>query len=70
MIPAAGGPFGPYEVEAALRGHKAVRRAAVVGIRDPRARGQFVRAYVVLEPRSKPNEQLAAALASTSPRRS
>ena len=62
VIASRGRTFGPYEVEAALRGHKAVHRAAVVGIRDLERGGQFVRAYVVLEPRNKPNEQLAAAL--------
>ena len=62
VIASRGRTFGPYEVEATLRGHLAVRRAAVVGIPDHAHGGHFVRAYVVLQPRSKPNEQLAAEL--------
>ena len=62
VITSRGRTFGPYEVEAALRGHAAVRRAAVVGIPDHAHGGHFVRAYIVLEPRSKPSEQLAAEL--------
>ena len=34
VIASRGRTFGPYEVEATLRGHKAVSRAAVVGIRQ------------------------------------
>ena len=62
VITSRGRTFGPYDVEAALRGHAAVRRAAVVGIPDHAHGGHFVRAYIVLEPRSKPSEQLAAEL--------
>ncbi|MGH3078116.1 MAG: acyl-CoA synthetase, partial [Gaiellaceae bacterium] len=62
VIASRGRTFGPHEVEAVLRGHNAVRRSAVVGIRDLERGGQFVRAYVVLEPRSKPSEQLGAEL--------
>jgi acetyl-CoA synthetase/medium-chain acyl-CoA synthetase len=62
VIASRGRTFGPYEVEAALRVHAAVRRAAVVGIPDHAHGGRFVRAYVVLEPRTKPSEQLAAEL--------
>lgn len=62
VISSRGRTFGPYEVEATLRSHPAVRRAAVVGIADHAHGGHFVRTYVVLEPRSKPSEQLAAEL--------
>ena len=49
MIKSAGYRIGPFEVESALLTHPAVAEAAVVGKSDP-ARGQLVKAFVVLRP--------------------
>jgi acetyl-CoA synthetase len=47
VIKSAGYRIGPFEVESALLTHPAVAEAAVVGKPDP-ARGQLVKAFVVL----------------------
>jgi len=50
--------IGPFEVEAALVSHPAVAEAAVVGKPDP-ARGEIVKAFVLLAPGFVPNDDLA-----------
>jgi acetyl-CoA synthetase/medium-chain acyl-CoA synthetase len=62
VIASRGRTFGPYEVERVLREHRAVRRAAVVGVRDLERGGHYVRAFVVLDPRVAGSEQLGAEL--------
>src|SRR5918994_1926144 len=47
VISSSGRTFGPYDVERVLDGHPAIKRTAVVGIRDLQRGGHFVRAYVV-----------------------
>jgi acyl-coenzyme A synthetase/AMP-(fatty) acid ligase len=53
--------IGPFEVESALVEHPAVVEAAVVGKPDP-ARGQIVKAYVILAPGRSPGDDLAGEL--------
>jgi acyl-coenzyme A synthetase/AMP-(fatty) acid ligase len=60
VILTGGGRFGPIEVEEALEHHAAVADAAVVGMRDLQRGGQFVRAFVVLEPGNEPSDRLVA----------
>ena len=63
VITSRGARFGPYEAERALRAHKAVAASAVVGVRDLERGGQFVRAFVVLDPRrATASDQLEAEL--------
>ncbi|MFD4260805.1 acyl-CoA synthetase [Streptomyces sp. NPDC058534] len=58
VIKTSGYRVGPYEVEAALRGHRAVADASVVGVPDP-VRGQAVKAWIELNPGYTPDEELA-----------
>lgn len=58
MIISAGYRIGPFEVESALVEHPAVAEAAVVAKPDP-ARGEIVKAYVVLVPGQTPSAELA-----------
>jgi len=58
VIKTSGYRVGPYEVEAALRGHPAVADAGVVGVPDP-VRGQAVKAWVELAPGHRPRPELA-----------
>jgi adenosine deaminase CECR1 len=44
--------LGPFEVESTLKSHPAVVESAVVGVADA-ARGENVKAFVVLEPSFK-----------------
>ncbi|TML23930.1 MAG: hypothetical protein E6G28_01880 [Actinobacteria bacterium] len=60
VILSGGGRFGPVEVEEALTHHAAVSEAAVVGMRDLQRGGQYVRAFVVLEPGHEPSDRLVA----------
>jgi acetyl-CoA synthetase/medium-chain acyl-CoA synthetase len=53
--------IGPFEVESALLEHSAVLEAAVVGKPDA-ARGQIVKAFVVLRKDRAPGEELKAEL--------
>jgi acyl-coenzyme A synthetase/AMP-(fatty) acid ligase len=53
--------IGPFEVESALVEHAAVAEAAVVGKPDP-ARGQIVKAFVVLAPGHAGSQELVVAL--------
>jgi len=62
LITSRGRTFGPHEVERVLGAHAQVRNSAVVGIRDLERGGQFVRAFVVLEPGVESTEQLEAEL--------
>jgi acyl-coenzyme A synthetase/AMP-(fatty) acid ligase len=52
--------FSPFEVEQALFGHRAVAEAGVVGIRDLQRGGQYVRAFVLLEPGVEGSDRLVA----------
>jgi acetyl-CoA synthetase/medium-chain acyl-CoA synthetase len=58
VIISAGYRIGPFEVESALVEHPAVAEAAVVAKPDP-ARGEIVKAYVVLVPGQTPSAELA-----------
>lgn len=59
VIISAGYRIGPFEVESALVEHEAVAEAAVVGKPDP-ARGQIVKAFVVLAPGFEASDDLAS----------
>jgi acetyl-CoA synthetase len=61
VIKSSGYRIGPFEVESALLEHPAVVECAVTGQPDP-ARGQVVKASVVLAPGYTPGDALAAAL--------
>lgn len=61
VITSSGYRIGPFDVEATLTSHPAVREAAVVGTPD-RARGEAVTAYVVLSSSISPTERLRDAL--------
>jgi acetyl-CoA synthetase len=58
VITSAGYRIGPGEVEDCLRGHPAVKLAAVVGKPDA-LRTEIVKAFVVLNPGFEPSEALA-----------
>ncbi|RII13960.1 Acetyl-coenzyme A synthetase [Streptomyces sp. YIM 130001] len=58
VIKTSGYRVGPYEVEAALRGHPAVADAGVVGVPDP-VRGQAVKAWIEPADGHRPSEELA-----------
>jgi len=57
VIKSAGYRIGPFEVESALIEHDAVVEAAVVGKADS-ARGQIVKAFIVLHKERAPSEEL------------
>lgn len=57
VISSAGFRIGPFEVESSLMEHEAVAEAAVVGEPDP-AKGEIVKAFVVLRPGKEPTEKL------------
>ena len=59
VIISAGYRIGPFEVESALVEHEAIAEAAVVGKPDP-ARGQIVKAFVVLAPGFEASDDLAS----------
>jgi acetyl-CoA synthetase/medium-chain acyl-CoA synthetase len=61
VIKSAGYRIGPFEVESALVEHAAVIEAAVVGKPDA-ARGQIVKAFVVLDKAFAPSESLKCEL--------
>ncbi|MGH2789429.1 MAG: acyl-CoA synthetase [Actinomycetota bacterium] len=61
VIISAGYRIGPFEVESALVEHEAVAEAAVVGKPDA-ARGQIVKAFVVLAPGFEASDDLASAV--------
>lgn len=61
MIVSAGYNIAGPEVESALLHHAAVAECGVVGIPDD-ARGQVVKAYVVLKPGHEPTDRLATEL--------
>lgn len=61
MIISAGYRIGPFEVESALIEHPAVAEAAVVAKPDP-ARGDIVKAYVILTPGYRGSPELMAEL--------
>ncbi|MBI4854536.1 MAG: AMP-binding protein [Acidobacteria bacterium] len=61
VIISAGYRIGPFEVESALIEHPNVLEAAVVGKAD-NARGQIVKAYVILKPGVEKTEALSHAL--------
>jgi acetyl-CoA synthetase len=58
VINSAGFRIGPAEVEACLLEHPAVEQGAVVGVPDE-ARGEAVKAFVVLKPGHAPSPALA-----------
>lgn len=57
VITSAGYRIGPFEVESSLIEHPAVIEAAVVGKPDE-AKGEIVKAYVVLHPSYQPSNEL------------
>lgn len=57
LIKSSGYRIGPFEVESVLATHPAVRESAVTGLPDA-ARGQIVKATVVLAPGYAPSEEL------------
>ena len=57
VIKSAGHLIGPFEVESALMGHPAVAEAGVIGKPDPVA-GEIVKAFVALNPRYEPGDEL------------
>ncbi|MBI3577036.1 acetate--CoA ligase [Candidatus Gottesmanbacteria bacterium] len=57
VIKTSGERVGPFEVESALVEHPAVVEAGVIGKPDP-LRGEIIKAFVVLEPKTKPSEKL------------
>ncbi|WP_417452022.1 AMP-binding protein [Kordiimonas sp.] len=61
MIISSGYNIGGPEVEAALLAHEAVAECAVIGAPD-KARGQIVKAFVVLTPEAKGDDALKEAL--------
>lgn len=61
MIVSAGYNIAGPEVEGALLAHEAVAECGVVGVPDE-ARGQIVKAYVVLKPGYQGTEAVAAML--------
>jgi acetyl-CoA synthetase/medium-chain acyl-CoA synthetase len=61
VIKSSGYRIGPFEVESALIEHPAVMDVAVVGKLDA-ARGQIVKAFVVLRPDQAPSEEFKAEL--------
>jgi acetyl-CoA synthetase len=61
VIKTSGERVGPFEVESALVEHPAVIEAGVIGKPDP-MRGEIIKAFVVLEPGTKPTEALKAEL--------
>jgi acetyl-CoA synthetase len=67
VIKSAGYRIGPFEVESALLTHPAVAEAAAVGKADA-ARGQIVKAFVVLRATYKDSPTLREELVSTARR--
>lgn len=61
IIKSGGYRIGPAEIEAALLRHPGVAECAAIGVPDP-ARGQAVKAYVVLATGFEPTEDLATQL--------
>jgi len=61
IISSAGYRIGPFEVESILIEHAAVAEAAVVGKPDA-AKGEIVKAYVVLNSSFEPSDELAKEL--------
>ena len=57
VIKTSGERVGPFEVESALVAHPKVVEAGVIGKPDV-MRGEIVKAFVVLEPNTKPSEAL------------
>jgi len=57
VIKSSGYRIGPAEIESCLVRHPAVANAAVIGKADE-ARGQIVKAYIVLQPGQKPSRAL------------
>ena len=60
VITSGGDRFSPADVEDALRGYDVVVDAGVVGSRDLERGGQFVRAFVVLQPDVQGSDRLVA----------
>ncbi|MBR0669613.1 acyl-CoA synthetase [Neoroseomonas soli] len=67
VIKSAGYRVGPFEVESALLTHSAVAEAAVIGKPDA-ARGQLVKAFVVLKPGFADSQALREELVSAARR--
>ncbi|MGZ8312858.1 MAG: acetate--CoA ligase [Allosphingosinicella sp.] len=68
VIKSAGHLIGPFEVESALRAHRAVAEAAVIGVPDERA-GEIVKAFVTLKHGNQPSEALRKELLGHARRR-
>lgn len=60
VITSGGLRFSPFEVEKELVGYRAIAEAGVVGIRDLQRGGQYVRAFVVLQPDVEGSDRLVA----------
>jgi len=58
VINSAGYRIGPAEVENSLLTHPAVQMSAVIGVPDE-ARGEMVKAYVILKDGQSPSDKLA-----------
>lgn len=61
VITTSGYRIGPFDVESALLEHDAVIEAAVVGVPDPE-RTEVIKAFIILAPNYKENDQLAEQL--------
>ncbi|MBU8906256.1 AMP-binding protein [Desertibacillus haloalkaliphilus] len=61
IISSAGYRIGPFEVESSLLEHVAVKEAAVIGKPDP-AKGEIVKAYVILNSEYQASDELAQEL--------
>ncbi|WP_221408133.1 acetate--CoA ligase [Fulvivirga imtechensis] len=57
IIKTSGHMVGPFEVESALMEHPAIAEAAVIGKPDPTI-GEMVKAFVVLKPKNKADDNL------------
>ncbi len=61
VIKTSGERVGPFEVESALVAHPSVIEAGVIG-KPNELRGEIIKAFVVLEPKTKPTEALKTEL--------
>ena len=58
VINSAGYRIGPAEVENSLLSHPAIAMSAVIGVPDE-ARGELVKAFIILKENNKPSDELA-----------
>jgi len=57
VIKSSGYRIGPFEIENVLEKHPAVQKSAVVGSPD-KERGEIVKAFIVLDPKYGPSNEL------------